>query len=48
MRVLLDANCLVAAALTQHEHHRATVADLSRRRAAGHTLVMAAHAVLEA
>jgi len=48
VRVLLDANCLVATALTQHEHHRATVADLSRRRAAGHTLVMAAHAVLEA
>lgn len=48
MRVLLDANCLVAAALTQHEHHRATLSELSKRRAAGHVLVMAAHAVLEA
>lgn len=48
MRVLLDTNCLIAAAIAQHEHHRATVAELSRRRAAGHTLVMAAHAVLEA
>jgi predicted nucleic acid-binding protein len=48
MRVLLDTTCLVAAAVTQHEHHAATAADLSRRRAAGHTFVMAAHAVLEA
>jgi predicted nucleic acid-binding protein len=48
MRVLLDTNCLVAAALAQHEHHRATLAGLSRRRAAGHALVMAAPAVLEA
>jgi predicted nucleic acid-binding protein len=48
MRVLLDTSCLVAAALAQHEHHRATVADLARRRTAGHTFVMAAHALLEA
>ncbi len=48
MRVLVDTNCLVAAALAQHEHHRATVSDLSRRRAAGQTLVMSAHALLEA
>jgi predicted nucleic acid-binding protein len=48
MRVLLDANCLVAAALPQHEHHRTTVADLTRRDAAGDTFVMAAHALLEA
>ena len=48
MRVLLDANCLVAAAIAQHEHHRATVSELTRRRAAGQTLVMSAHAVLEA
>ncbi|HYE88513.1 MAG TPA: hypothetical protein VEA16_19260, partial [Vicinamibacterales bacterium] len=48
MRVLIDANCLVAAALPQHEHHATTLADLARRRAAGHTFVTAAHAVLEA
>lgn len=48
MRVLLDANCLVAAALAQHEHHRATITELSRRRAAGQAMVMAAHALLEA
>ena len=48
MRVLLDANCLVAAALPQHEHHGVTLADLARRRSAGHTFVLAAHAVLEA
>lgn len=48
MKVLIDTNCLVAAALPQHEHHRQTLADLSRRRAAGHRFVMAAHAVLEA
>ena len=48
MRVLIDANCLVAAALPQHEHHASTLADLTRRRAAGHTFIMAAHAVLEA
>ncbi len=48
MRVLLDTSCLVAAALPQHEHHDATVADLARRRGAGQAFVMAAHAVLEA
>ncbi len=48
MRVLLDTNCLIAAAITQHEHHRATVADLSRRQAAGHIFVLAAHGLLEA
>lgn len=48
MRVLLDANCLIAAAITQHEYHRATITELSRRRAAGQVMVMAAHALLEA
>lgn len=48
MRVLLDTSCLVAAALPQHEHHRATVAELARRRAGGHVFLTAAHAVLEA
>lgn len=48
MRVLIETSCLVAAALPQHEHHAATIADLSRRRAAGQEFVMAAHAVLEA
>lgn len=48
MKVLIDTNCLVAGALSQHEHHRATVAELSRRRAAGEVLVMAAHALFEA
>jgi toxin FitB len=48
MRVLLDTNCLVAAVLPQHEHHAATTAELSRRRAADHTIVMAAPAILEA
>ncbi len=47
MRVLLDTSCIVAAALPQHEHHAATITDLARRRAAGHTFVMAAHALLE-
>jgi predicted nucleic acid-binding protein len=47
MRVLLDTSCLVAAALAQHEHHAATIEGLSRRRAAGHTFLMAAHAVTE-
>ncbi len=48
MRVLLDASCLVAAALPQHEHHSVTLADLARRRAAGQAFMMAAHAVAEA
>jgi len=48
MRVLLDSSCLVAAALPQHEHHSATLADLARRRTAGDEFVMATHAVLEA
>jgi predicted nucleic acid-binding protein len=47
-RVLIDTTCLVAAALPQHEHHAATLADLARRRAAGQVLLMAAHAVIEA
>lgn len=48
MRVLLDANCLIAAAIAQHEHHRATIAELSRRRSANQVMVIAAHALLEA
>jgi len=48
MRVIVDSNCLVAAALPQHEHHAATLAELARRRAAGQTLIMAAHALVEA
>ena len=48
MRILLDTSCLVAAALPQHEHHGATLADLARRRTAGDEFVMATHAVLEA
>ena len=48
IRVLLDTNCLVAAVLPQHQHHTATLSDLSRRRAAGHVLVLAAPALLEA
>ena len=48
MRVLLDTNCLIAAVLPQHEHHAATIAGLSRRRAAGHEFLMAAPAMLEA
>ena len=30
MRVLLDANCLVAAVLPQHEHHASTIAELTQ------------------
>jgi len=48
MRVLLDTSCLVAAASAQHEHHRATIADLCHRRAAGHIFVLASHGLLEA
>ena len=48
MRVVVDANCLIAAVLPQHEHHQDTIADLTRRRAAGQTFVMATHALLEA
>lgn len=48
MRVVLDTSCLVAAALTQHEHHAATLADLARRRAAGHEFVLVSHALVEA
>jgi predicted nucleic acid-binding protein len=48
MRVLLDSSCLVAAALPQHERHKATIDDLSRRRGLGHAFVIAAHSLLEA
>lgn len=47
-RVLIDTSCLVAAALPQHQHHATTIAELMRRRHAGHVFVMAAHAVTEA
>ena len=47
-RVLLDTSCLVAAVLPQHEHHAPTAADLGRRRAAGHEVVIAVHALAEA
>lgn len=47
-RVLVDSSCLVAAALPLHEHHTATLSDLTRRRAAGHGLVVAAHSLFEA
>jgi len=43
MRVLLDTNCLVAAASAQHEHHRVTITDLSRRRAAANALTVLEH-----
>lgn len=46
-RVLVDSSCLIAAALPFHEHHGATLADLSRRRSAGHDVVLASHSVLE-
>jgi predicted nucleic acid-binding protein len=48
MRVVIDTNCLIAAVMPQHEHHQSTVADLARRRAAGHAFIMAAGALLEA
>ena len=47
-RVLVDSSCLVAAALPHHEHHTATLADLARRRAAGHAFLVAAHSLVEA
>ena len=47
-RVLVDSTCMVAAALPHHEHHAATLADLSRRRASGCVFLVAAHSVLEA
>ena len=48
MRVLIDSNCIVAAALPVHEHHAPTLDDLSRRRAAGQVFVVAAHSLVEA
>jgi toxin FitB len=47
-RYLLDTSCLVAAVCTWHEHHRATVAELEKRRGAGQTAVLAAHSLAEA
>lgn len=48
MRVLIDSNCIVAAALPIHEHHAATLNDLSRRLDAGEVFVVAAHSLVEA
>ena len=48
MRVVLDSNCLVAAAMPWHVHHMATVAELSRRRAARDVFVIPAHSLFEA
>lgn len=47
-RVLIDSNCIVAATLPNHEHHAATLSDLSRRRAAGDVFLVAAHSLVEA
>lgn len=48
MRLLLDTNCLVALASDDHEHHASTYAALQRRRAEGHRIIIAVHAVTEA
>lgn len=47
-RVLVDSSCLVAVALPPHEHHAATLAELSRRRTAGDVFLVAAHSLFEA
>jgi predicted nucleic acid-binding protein len=48
VRVLIDANCLVALALPQHEHHAATLAEVHRRRTARQQFILAGHAMVEA
>lgn len=48
MRVLLDTNCLVAYAISVHEFHAATFADVERRRKAADTFLVASHSLTEA
>jgi predicted nucleic acid-binding protein len=47
MRVLIDTSCVVAAVLSWHEDHAATVEDLRRRPRRGDKLVLAAHTLVE-
>lgn len=44
---LLDTSCLVAAVCAWHRFHDATRREIERRRAAGQTLVLAAHSLAE-
>lgn len=48
MRVLIDTNCLVAYAISVHEFHAATFADVERRRNSAHELLVASHSLIEA
>lgn len=48
MRVLLDTNCLVALASSEHEYHAATYTDYKRRRTLGHQFIVSAHGITEA
>jgi len=47
-RFLPDTSCLVAAVCSWHEHHAATVAELSRRVKRREDMVVAAPALVEA
>lgn len=46
--VMLDTSCLVAAALSWHEHHAATRDELRRQARRRARVVVAAHALVEA
>lgn len=47
-RHLLDTSCLIAAVCAWHERHESTRKEIERRRLAGGTPVLAAHALAEA
>ena len=47
-RYFSDANAMVVAFCTWHEHHPPTVAQMERRESAGEQLVLAAHSLPEA
>lgn len=48
MKILLDTNVLVAAALTQHPHYPISMQALARLRAGGGERAICAHALAEA
>ncbi|MBI5529733.1 MAG: PIN domain-containing protein [Deltaproteobacteria bacterium] len=48
VKILPDSNCFVAAVCAWHEHHAATVAALAVEAKAGHGIVIAAPALVEA
>jgi predicted nucleic acid-binding protein len=47
MKYLPDTSCLIALLCSWHEHHGATLKEMTRRKRSGETAVLAAHSLME-